>query len=143
MNSETNHRKYHIKQYLNSHTINIYAQFFRFCQTECKEIKAYADQTDPAIKSTPNDENINSISRWMTRNILFTLNRKLCSLAVLSLLLIVQYLHKKYLIYYYRIITHFGQYNNILLFKSTRLFCYFFLIIYPIRIMTALVMTLP
>ena len=46
LNSETNHRKYHIKQYLNSHTINIYAQFFRFCQTECKEIKAYADQTD-------------------------------------------------------------------------------------------------
>ena len=80
----------------------------------------------PAIKSTPNDENINSISRWMTRNILFTLNRKLCSLAVLSLLLIVQYLHKKYLIYYYRIITHFNKYNNILLCKSTRLFCYFF-----------------
>lgn len=77
----------------------------------------------PAIKSTPNDENINSISRWMTRNILFTLNRKLCSLAVLSLLLIVQYLHKKYLIYYYRIITHFSQYNNILLCKSTRLKC--------------------
>lgn len=80
----------------------------------------------PAIKSTPNDEKINSISRWMTRNILFTLNRKLCSLAVLSLLLIVQYLHKKYLIYYYRIITHFSQYNNILLCKSTRLFCSFF-----------------
>ena len=59
-----------------------------------------------------------------------TLNRKICSLAVLSLLLIVQYLHKQYLIYYYRIITHFNKYNNILLCKSTRPVSYTHLDVY-------------
>ena len=68
----------------------------------------------PAIKSTPNDENINSISRWMTRNILFTLNRKLLT---------------NITIYYCA--------------KVLDYFATFFLIIYPIRIITALVMTLP